>query len=356
MIYSKIEIDKYNKKNDFTNQIFAILTAIIMVQNTQKKIVVVDKFLNDILKTEYTPISEILDLEYINNYLKNTYSTIIIDGCNYKFNLLDIKYGNNHTNIDITENIKNLFMKDNCLNIPKNIIFNNIKGDPLYGTEKNLFIKYELNNYTLVDIYNENLSDDIIMDNNENNYIPTYKWITDINKNIFEDLLINIKFNNSFIEKSNIFIDKVKDDKINVVHLILEDDILTYWSNKNGFETNQFKTLLENKYIELITKFIKKNHKTIILSENNNNNVIEFLKNNNYNYVTSEKFFDDREKNAIVDLLISKYCNNVFIGNFNINKLNGSPFSYYMIKLLDKESLKVCIDLDNINNKIIFID
>lgn len=35
----------------------------------------------------------------------------------------------------------------------------------------------------------------------------------------------------------------------------------------------------------------------------------------------------------MVDFIISKQCNNIFIGNFNFNGMNGSSFSYYFKKL-----------------------
>ena len=79
------------------------------------------------------------------------------------------------------------------------------------------------------------------------------------------------------------------------------------------------------------------------------NGVIQFLKENKYNFEFSIKFFEDREKNAIVDLLISKYCNNIFIGNFNTIKLNGSTFSYYVGKIIQNSRKNIYIDLDRIH-------
>ena len=54
------------------------------------------------------------------------------------------------------------------------------------------------------------------------------------------------------------------------------------------------------------------------------------------------------KKNAIIDLLVSSCCNNIFIGNFNITNLNGSSFSYYIWKLMKDDVLKIFIDLDKI--------
>ena len=73
---------------------------------------------------------------------------------------------------------------------------------------------------------------------------------------------------------------------------------------------------------------------------------------NNYIYKFSEKFFDDREKNAIVDLLLYKKCNNIFIGNYNpfSTDFSGSTFSYYVSTLLENKIKKIYVDIDKIND------
>ena len=50
----------------------------------------------------------------------------------------------------------------------------------------------------------------------------------------------------------------------------------------------------------------------------------------------NQKYFEGRELNAIIDFLVSKQCNNLFIGNFNINESRGSTFSYYITKIINK--------------------
>ena len=61
--------------------------------------------------------------------------------------------------------------------------------------------------------------------------------------------------------------------------------------------------------------------------------------------------YNDREKNAIIDLLISTYCNNIFIGNFNVKNNNGSVFSYYIWKKNKHNVSNIYIDLDHIYDK-----
>ena len=89
---------------------------------------------------------------------------------------------------------------------------------------------------------------------------------------------------------------------------------------------------------------------TIILSASNTGSVIDFLNNNGYNYRFVDKYFAGREKNAIVDLLVSRNCNNVFIGN------GGSTFSKYLNKIIPSCQVKIFIDLNDLNSNPIIVD
>jgi len=351
MYYAKIG----DNGTGFTNQIFAFITAIINAYSRGDKIIVVDNFLNDINKTLYTPISNIFNIDKIIDFLKRNYDIIIVDKNNVQFQIETVKYGINEEKcVDLTEYIKENYFHNNKLHIRKNIIFNNIKGDPCNGIVKKLIMVYKINEYYIKEIYNENLTDDIIIDF-DGTYEYTLGWINTYNNNMFDNILKNITYNDDFILKSELILNKIKkENKINVIHLRLEDDGIKHWSNMNKMKYDDYKIYLEEKYINIIKKNISKHHENIILSSSLLNNVIIFMKNNGYNYHFVDKVFDDREKNAIIDLLVSKKCNNVFIGNFNMKKLNGSTFSYYIWKIIDDNITKIYIDLDNIyDNEVI---
>ena len=73
------------------------------------------------------------------------------------------------------------------------------------------------------------------------------------------------------------------------------------------------------------------------------------MRDHGYKYHFAEKQFSGREVNAALDLIIGKHCNNIFIGNFNLENLNGSSLSYVLINhLKNKPITKVLIDLDHI--------
>jgi len=109
-----------------------------------------------------------------------------------------------------------------------------------------------------------------------------------------------------------------------------------------------FKMTIENRYIELIERNIDIKDTTIILSSSFDNRVVDFLNENGYNYLTSKNNFKYRELNAIVDTIVSKKCNNILIGNFNMNKLNGSTFSYYIKQTLENDIKYKYVDLDRV--------
>jgi hypothetical protein len=160
---------------------------------------------------------------------------------------------------------------------------------------------------------------------------------------MFQDILKNIYYNNVFLEKSDNILKQFDiNNKINVIHLRLENDAIKHWSKSNNISEQNFKGSLENKYINLFKKYISNTDQNIILSSEINHRVANFLRENNYNFKFIPKFYDDREKNAIVDFLVSKCCNNIFIGN------GGSTFSFYIDKSIQNNKKKIYIDLDNI--------
>ena len=349
MYYSKISLNN----TGFTNQIFAFINGIIEAYKQKEKVVVIDLFLNDISKNKYTPISHIFNIHEINLFLKKNYDLIIVDKYHIKFDLLSVKYGNESNNIDITDIIKKIYLNTHKLYINKNTLISLFEKYPLFV--KNIVIKYKINDYEIEEIYDEKINKPIIIDFNSF-YNYKFGWIDNYNNNMFENIIKNIVYSNEFIQKSEIIINTLnKSKKINVLHLRVEYDAIKHWSKQNRMYPSHFKRILENKYIQLIIKYFSKEDNIIILSNSYHNNVIKFLLKNHYSFKFINKFYEDREKNAIVDLLVSNNCNNIFIGNFNLMKLTGSTFSYYVGKLIKNHLFDIYIYLDKINDKEVII-
>ena len=341
MLYSSIHV----KKSGLTNQVFALITSILIAHKINHKVVVFDSFLNDFSKNKYTPISEIFNINEINNFLKSKYNIIITDKYNTKIEIYSVKYGTEENNIDITEYIIKNFYKNNTLHIKKNTNFNNIKGDPCFGIEKKIFFNYKINDYLIEEVYSEKLTNNIYIDLFNSKYVYPLNAIGLSNTYMFQDILKNISYNNVFLEKSDNILKQFDiNNKINVIHLRLENDAIKHWSKMNNTSEQNFKSSLENKYIDLFKKYISNTDQNIILSSEINPKVTNFLRENNYNFRFIQKFFEDREKNAIIDFLVSKCCNNIFIGN------GGSTFSFYIEKSIQNKVKMIYIDLDKIFN------
>ena len=390
MLYAKISQNGMG----LTNQIITFVYSIIKtIKSKNHKVVVIDFFLIDYSRMDYTPVSDIINLKELNVYLLQKYNVIVVDKYNSNWELVNVYYGIDTNKIEITEEIKNTFLQGDRLFINKYTDFNRIRGDPCFGKEKTLFLNYEINiraptstfseatKYIIEEPYNELLNDHILVDisNAEYNleFIDLYLALND--SAIFEDILNKIVYSSVFYQlaakmterifnlRNSYFVStplrlvnprtptatrpvvfaEVK-QKVNVIHLRVEPDAIVHWSKMNKMEPDVFKTHIEAKYIELIKKYMNKMDTIIVLSNSIINNVTEFLLKNNYNIFITDKYFEHREQNALVDLLVSKRCNNVFIGCFN-NKLKiGSTFSYYITRMVDPSVMKVGIDIDSI--------
>jgi hypothetical protein len=341
------------------NQIYTIVTNIIECIDNNKHIFVCGNFLNEIYSDNKTPISNIIDLPKINYFLYEKYKLIMVDVNDLQFQILNISYGNNDINIDITDSILEKYKyRDNIFLIPKKINLNLLKGDPLEGEPKKVFIKYMLNGYTFNDEYNEaynELTEDIEYDFNIHNLNILTWGYTKENKALFDFIIQNISFNDTFKTAVDTYLAEHIDlnNKINVLHLRLEDDAINHWCSFNKIRPFEYKILMEEKYIELIRKNIKKSDKNIILSYSDNNEVMRYMKSNGYDihFLPKNKLWG-REINAVRDLCISKSCNNIFIGNYNprLTEVNGSTFSYYISQNLQSNVKQVLIELEHIFN------
>jgi hypothetical protein len=178
----------------------------------------------------------------------------------------------------------------------------------------------------------------------------TYEWITNINKAEFDIVLSYIRFHEYFIQKATKFIDRLDLTRpVNVIHLRIEDDWIKYKCSQTGLPFDEMRKLQADKYIDVITRHIKKTETTIILSSSTNNIVTQFMDDNGYAYCFTDKNPSiERELNAIVDTIVSESCNNVFIGDFNFKIVMGSSFTYFVVKRLSKNVKCIMIDQPNV--------
>jgi len=286
--------------NGLCNQLLSLVSAILFCIRTKKELLIVDKFLTEINTNSYCSISQVFNLFEINKYL-HKYNIRIIDG----FNI------NSSAFRPISWEVITLAKKHDNKRLLAFI-------DEIYS---NLYFSKYLMSYAL-NFINDKLS-----------YHPIKCDLVD---NVTDNAVNNIEETNK---------------KINVIHLRLEDDAIEHWSQQNNMNQQVFKRILTVKYIELITNTIQKEDITLILTGDTNNEVIHFMKENEYNIMFIDKKFTGnqpgRELNAIIDLIIGRYCNNVFIG------CDGSTFSELLLKYIPDVSEhgnveKITFDLNNI--------
>jgi hypothetical protein len=349
----------------FTNEIFFIVYGIIDCINNKRKNLVINNFRLEPMTHKFCGISEIIDIHHLNILLKK-YDITVFDRNNLSFNIDSIIYGLNENTFDIKKESLDLFFKNNKFCIPVGTILNNIKGDPLSGQVKKLYITYTINSNKVTEEYSEYIDKDIILDlQNPTNVLHWGQidncYIND--RGLFDYLLKNIKFNNRFVKYNEIalLIDRnneytnisnidFQNKKTNVIHLRVEKDMTGHMLSHNKMTQEEYDIELQNKYIELIKKYFSKNDIIFVLSYELNNNVVKFLKDNDYEfYFTKKQIFEGREQHAIVDLLIGEKCNNYFIGNWNFAIRQGSTFSYFLY-VRNNADKNIFIDMYNINN------
>lgn len=342
------------KNSGFCNQIYSILYTCGHALRNNIHFIFIGKYLKEINTEDYCNIGEIINLNATNQFLKQ-YNMVLIDYYDFSFDILEAKYGIGNTIIDVTNEIK-AFRENKRFFISTNVNLNSLFGDPvkhfkdkffisLNRNSLKLYITYAINNVTCQEIYEQEsgyLKSDIFYDFENAVLTPSLRIHNDCSP-FSLGVLRNIAFNQTMILTAKEYIDSLLPQNssrnaniINCIHLRLEDDAIECWSNQNNMSPAQFKTIMEEKYIDEIKKNIVKADTTIILSHNYDNKVIEFLKDNHYNYILTPKIEKSRDIAAIYDLLIGQYCNNVYIFVYE------SSFSYTLLcRIYERSKVKL---------------
>lgn len=351
------------------NQIMNLISSIIVANDENKKIVLVDKFSIDSYKEDVCPISTIINLDKLNGFLKK-YGIKVFDKEMTSIELRNIFYGVPNRDKVVTQQILDIFcLDDNVITIDKEDYLNPIIGDPFIGVSKRLIINYTITHKNDIELFTvtveefagylkENIHLDFNVMNNSDYVYNSFKIneLNEVHKKIFEGILENISFTDNFYNVCNALLKDIDiNEKVNIIHLRLEEDCLDKWSNNQ--DKSQYMDKLEKKYIELIQKHLNKTEQTIVLSYSTSNAVIDYLKYNEYNFVINEKQLElGSDVNAAFDFLCGTICNNIFIGNYNIEKHTGSLFSYFLSKRFNKPVTKVLVDLENLDDEVVVLE
>lgn len=343
-----------NIKSGFTNQLLAFITGLDYARRMKKNIMVIGNMLTDFEKNEYIQFSKVVNLEHLNKILQdNNINITVFDKNVFNIKLKNITYGIGNDIIDITEEILTKYYSNNILCIPKNINFNDIKYDPIVGYAKKLFITYTINDKDFTTIYSEQRTNHIMLNFNKKfNFIYRFGGVTSWNRNEIDYILTNISFTDSCTAIAKKVINEIPlKNKINNIHLRIEDDALKHWSKMNKLSYDVFKEKICNKYIDLIIKYFDKNDHIFVLTYDTYNPVIKYMYENGYKYSFVNKNNNiGRELNAAIDINVSRACNGTFIGCANIENNSGSTFSFFAYLLAKKNNANaVMFDIDHID-------
>jgi hypothetical protein len=350
------------KNSGLCNQLYSIVSTILR----GTPIIVSSPFLRNINTNNFAPISKVINMKETNKFLKK-YNTVLLDSSYLKqFKLVSVKYASFDVTLQCARFLRRTGMfirKTENLNILFGVGIDSKKG-PLEITftlnyiENQHTISFATENGFLVNDINiefippfQTKSQPLIKEKSMNIkpvYSSALSWEI-INQAEYreqaKDIFKNLVFSDYLTAKSNKFITYVKtsdNDKVNIIHLRLEADAIEHWSAQNNMSSSEFKEAIVKKYIGLIEANIEKSSKTILLTYDLINPVSAYLKENGYNYYFCPKEFkNNREESAIVDLMNSRACNNVFIG------VGGSTFSDAISKFVDAKKI-VMFDINKI--------
>jgi hypothetical protein len=346
------------------NQLSSLITCIFKcMQIPGRKIIVVHKFLKHYNSENYCPSRDIFDFEYMNNSYLKPHNIHLIDVVQLSLNIKSVLYGKKGRNtFEVKDKITELFVNNNILDIPKFYNLNDLMGDPIPGVVKDVYIEYTLGNledFVFSKKFIENQPIQINHVSHKNSYHSKNTVFDEIsiNRDLIDEIIVNLRFHPKLNQYASDLINTLNlqaNSVINVIHLRVEEDAIPFWGGIN--KINNYNEVLQEKYINLIRKYIQPTSDTIniILSMSTDNKVIDFMKENNYAYIFTDKnSLDGREVNAIIDMLLALNCNGTFIGNVNPENYHGSSFSamlYSHFKKNYKHVKNVLIDIDHIFN------
>jgi hypothetical protein len=331
----------FGSHTGLTNQIYAICGTICTMVSNNLPLLIVGDFQQEVYSSKVCSVDDVFDLEHLNSFL-NKYNVRIITQDDLK---LQILFGLENNTIDITD----FFHFKRVIYIPKTLNIVKIKGDPIPFREKKIYIKYSIDNVVVFQREyserNEYLQENVKIDTSSL-YKDAPNWRTSENKDMFDELLVNLHFNPMLTSISCNFVKSFDESRlISVIHLKNEEVCMKHYANIYKISVLQYRKMLEAKYIELIDKYINKEDIIIILSYKvTDDPVIEYLQKQNYDVQFNQKNIQlGREMNAAVDMTIGEHCNSTFLG-----PCQGSTFSEMLNLRMNKKKKLITFDLDDL--------
>ena len=323
----------FEPSTDLIKQLYAFAGCVEHHIENNYHIIILDDFFHH----KPVPVSTILDIGKLLYHLytpppfsplKNGIKTLeIVDKNKLHFKLTSVIYGN-ELKFDLTSHFH---IKNNVLDINQGLLDKAIEKKKFQEIgEKKMLIKYSLEDRVIEQTFiiknDKSLTDRdrIFLDySTSSTFIQSPILHKGFCRNplLFIDILKNIKFHERFYK----IIDKITPTgNINIIDLKL-DDIQAY-SKKLGVDENEFCERIENKYIEMIKKYIYKNDTTILLTNSISNRVISYLSEESYTYLVSCKLYESVDTTSLSEANFINITNS--LPQFNIPLSMLDPISF----------------------------
>ena len=326
-----------------TNQVVAMLNHLILLEEKHvkgggihKAVVFLDHFYyqfnNDASRCSY---SSVLDIEFLN--------------CSFfrRLHIMDLHSIPSGTTLKLVSSNVSVDVPIGMLCslvVDKSSVYNNYQViDPDIGVEKT----FEL---TLPNHY-----DNPVRMREYGGMLATTRWDTvrtykyrpflDMSGQRIESVLRDLRFASYTTSSPN----NVVGEKYSLVHLRNEQDAIQWWCKGNYMSPRQFEKELNEKYLDMITKYIRKTDVIVILTSNSHSNPVssELVKRGYRIHIHPSKKVGERELNAVQDMRMAEsMCNSVLIC-----PTAGSTFSHWLaIRLQGKYEKLVSFNISNIRS------
>jgi hypothetical protein len=321
----------------FCNQWIQFFHGVIRCICDGVDVIVVDDFQTDLYSHTTRPLHEVLDLVTFNRHLSQQYGVVVVSKDQLDIRVRRVLYGTMTSFLDLTAEFVQAFVRDHHLVVPPGAPLNTLRGDPAFLRRKSLRVAYQIT--PDLDLERHYAEEHCGIDCHFTD-IPYHRyehWPKQIPW--METLLRSCPFHPSFYR------DPSPGRTVHVVHARLEPDSVRHWARENHMPEDAFHDLLADKYIQSISRHMDDGGVILVLSYEKDNRVVDHLAKTGRPYLFLEKEKDNgREWNAVRDMAFAETCGNgVFLGNFDLYRMQGSTYSYFLMK---KCRFQTCVLVD----------
>lgn len=343
-------IRMYRHQSGLCNQLFILVNGILASEG--KKILLIDRLLNDYQKYDTTDISNILNLDVTTMNIKkiNENYPVLVDINQCDFKIQKVEYGIPGK----MNNVTDLFSSHIAV-IKKSEWLNVLFGDPAQNQFKFVAITFSINDIWFTHSFPEyygHLNQNICIC--KENFLETilqYDAYYQYNIVKFNEIFKSLHFSNIMLEKCNDIQNAFNYPILNVVHLRIEDDALRHWSRISGIEYIEYKKIIIEAYQTVIYEHIPIGSAIYLATglESPYEGYELFFQQLQKDYhIQSYKkdFTKGREICALIDYLIAIQCKQIYIGSHTLTTGGGSTFSYAISLKLEPNVKQVLVNLE----------